>query len=86
MLPGAGWTDVEEVAERIRRLVSTSSVPTEVGPLQVPVSLAGLSWPAVDARDPEELLAKLDIALYQSKERGRDRLTMVAATRSPDLS
>ena len=77
ILPGAGSADVQSVADRIRRLVAASSVPSEVGPLQVTVSLGGLSWPDVVADRPEDLLEKLDAALYESKEHGRDRLTMV---------
>lgn len=81
ILPGAGRTDVEAVADRIRRLIAAFSTPTEVGPLHITVSLAGFSWPDVATDGPEDLLSKLDVALYESKEQGRDRLTMVDATR-----
>ncbi len=76
VLPGAGRADVEGVAERIRRSIAATSVSTEHARVQVTVSLGGVSWPDVDANGPDDLLEKLDDVLYQSKQAGRDRLTM----------
>jgi diguanylate cyclase (GGDEF)-like protein len=79
VLPGAGRTDVQGVGERIRRAIAAASVTTEHAQVQVTVSLGGVSWPDVDANGPDDLLERLDEVLYQSKQAGRDRLTMVPA-------
>lgn len=82
LLPGARATEVVIVAERVRHLVSAHPVSIGETCARVTVSLAGLSWPGVDVNGREEMLAKLDEALYQSKRRSRNVLTMVAPGRA----
>ena len=88
LLPGAGKADVQAIAERMRRLVGTLAVPVDNAFAKVTVSLGGLSWPETDAEGTVDLLAALDLALYNSKQAGRDRLTMAgpyepSASRTP---
>lgn len=59
-----------EVAERIRRLASDKSIPTESGPLIVTASIgiAGLK----DEESVTDLLKRADKALYEAKQSGRN--------------
>jgi two-component system, cell cycle response regulator len=76
LLPGAGVGDVEEIGERLRRCASSVTVPTGDGTANVTISLGGVSFPRTEASGPDDLLEQVDQAVYRSKERGRDRLTM----------
>jgi two-component system, cell cycle response regulator len=76
LLPGAGPRDVEHIGERLRRRVAAVAVPTAEGDVKITVSLGGASFPRTEASRPEDLLEKVDRAVYRSKEQGRDRLSM----------
>lgn len=76
LLPGAGGHDVEHIGERLRRRVAAVAVPTAEGDIEITVSLGGVSFPGTEASRPEELLEKVDQAVYRSKELGRNRLSM----------
>ncbi len=76
LLPGAGARDVEAIGERLRRCVSAAAVATAEGNVGITVSLGGVSFPRTEASRPEDLLEKVDRAVYRSKERGRDRFSM----------
>jgi diguanylate cyclase (GGDEF)-like protein/PAS domain S-box-containing protein len=61
------------VAERIRKSVAAASVTTADGEtIRVTISI-GLAALAADAA-PEQALASADAALYQAKDRGRNRI------------
>lgn len=80
ILRGAGPEEALEVAERVREAVEHTGVAhprTEPGVLTVSLGVAC----GLDA--PEELLARADVALYEAKEAGRNRV-MVADGGSPD--
>lgn len=78
ILPGATSIDAENVGRRIidtlRDDVDLNAVVTE----KVTISLGAASAYPIDLRDPAELLERADKALYQSKQQGRDRLTVAA--------
>ncbi|WP_275785728.1 sensor domain-containing diguanylate cyclase [Pararhizobium gei] len=60
------------VAEKIRILLASQSVPTEHGVLKVTASF-GVSSLSIVGRDIETLLAQADAAMYQAKNQGRNR-------------
>jgi len=69
------------LAERLREVVCRDPVPTEAGPLAVTISV-GIAH--VDRRGEHlrQLLARADAALYEAKERGRNRVAAARASES----
>lgn len=88
ILPGAGGADVAAVAERIRTRIATAAVPAQDLRVRVTVSLAALSWPTagLDVSGPDDLLTKLDEALYESKQSGRNTVTTAGPHTDPALA
>lgn len=77
ILPETTVAQAAEIAARLRsevELHAGSSVRTTEG-LQITSSF-GLAGLAADMRDPAELIDRADSALYQSKEGGRNRVTV----------
>jgi two-component system cell cycle response regulator len=64
------------VAERIRKIVEQYSFPGEEGPLHVTVSIGVAEFKPTRMRSASQLIAEADKALYQSKEMGRNRITV----------
>ena len=76
VLPGAGPGDVQEIGERIRRVIGAASVTSKDSTIQVTVSLGGACGPDSDCSSSEDLVSQADEALYAAKRAGRNRLTM----------
>jgi diguanylate cyclase (GGDEF)-like protein len=75
MLPGAGYADAMEIAERLREQVR------ERRPVGIEVSLSiGVAVADPGVVDTEDLLARADAALYAAKAEGRDRVYTDSAT------
>jgi len=74
LLPGATLDPTSTVAERIRRLVE--STPFNMGQTQIrmTVSLGISNFPAHRVRSKEELVKMADLALYEAKRGGRNRV------------
>jgi diguanylate cyclase (GGDEF)-like protein len=69
MLPGAGYEEAVEIAERLRVAVR------ERRPVGVSVSLSiGAAVAAEGPVDTEDMLSRADAALYAAKAEGRDRI------------
>jgi diguanylate cyclase (GGDEF)-like protein len=64
-----------DLAGRLHLSVSSHPIPTEAGQLPVTISV-GLACPDGDPQDLQKLLARADAALYQSKQAGRDRVSV----------
>jgi|GEM_PF-2548896 len=80
LLPGADRDAAERTAERIREVVSKQESDDTSGcKISVTVSIGGCIYP-LDAQSEIELLRKADIALYRSKDSGKNRVTFY----SPD--
>lgn len=64
------------VAERIRRSIEKHPFPGEEGPLHVTVSIGVAEFKPSRMRSASQLIAEADKALYQSKEMGRNRVSV----------
>ena len=65
--------DAVATAERLRRAVAPSPVPTGAGPLDVTVSV-GVTYLRADDPDLADVLARADRCLLQAKRAGRDQV------------
>jgi len=77
LLPGAQSSDAASIAERMRRAIADLAIPHEgskTGAVTLSIGIA-------DARPGredivEDLLARADAALYEAKQKGRDRIAV----------
>jgi diguanylate cyclase (GGDEF)-like protein len=74
ILVGGTHDQVTEVATRLLRS-NEESIATGSGPLQVTVSV-GMAVATGDDEPLESLIKRADVALYEAKGQGRDKLTM----------
>jgi diguanylate cyclase (GGDEF)-like protein len=65
-----------ELAERLRRAVATVAVPVRGGEQARATVSAGIATYPAGASDEAGLIEAADAALYESKRRGRDRVTI----------
>lgn len=68
--------DVIAIAERLRHDVEATSIALASGVIRVTISLGIASADVRDA-SPAHLAKRADMALYQSKEQGRNRSTLL---------
>jgi diguanylate cyclase (GGDEF)-like protein len=73
VLPGAGHSDLVQMAERVRRAVAETDIIESGQRIPVTVSVGGSGLPSDNATNAKDLIALADAALYASKESGRDR-------------
>ena len=66
----------QHIAERVRRAVTDTAVPTRDGSMTMSVSVGCTVRPPQDPSPVEELLERADQALLQSKAGGRNRVRM----------
>jgi diguanylate cyclase (GGDEF)-like protein len=82
LLPGCRADDAPAAAERLRLLLVGTPVPLPgIGPIRVTASLGVAAVEAGD-RSPDEILLRVDAALYAAKRAGRNR----TARWSPSLN
>lgn len=79
LLPDTDQEEAFEVAEAIRLAIAAHhfDVPTSQTPLQVTMSLGVACYPE-DANTATDLLHQADVAVYQAKMDGRNRVTCAA--------
>ena len=73
LLPQTDHAAARNVAERLRQAIIDQPIATEDGPLRLTVSLGLASLGSAPA-DLDELLRRADVALYQAKQNGRNRV------------
>ncbi|WP_106251021.1 GGDEF domain-containing protein [Allonocardiopsis opalescens] len=84
LLPKADLAEACRVAERLRNQVARMVLPAE-GPATVAVTISvGVALLRAHGRDLIELLAAADLALYQAKDAGRDRVSVPAQPTAAD--
>lgn len=73
ILPGCSRDNAMDLAERLRRRIS--SEPVDLGTTRIPITISlGLAmWQAGDEGDMQALLRAADAALYRAKRGGRNR-------------
>jgi len=75
ILPETGPEDGVETAERIRNQIAEKEMGSDGTPLRVTVSVGVASFPK-DGDDPHSLMKRADVALYEAKRRGRNRVVL----------
>ena len=80
LLPETEPEEAREAAERIRRLVEQTVVETAAGPVRATISLGIAPMPAV-AEGSATWLSEADIALYEAKNFGRNRVILAKPRR-----
>lgn len=83
MLPGATAAQAVEVAERLRGLIESNAGAAirDIPGIRITSSF-GVASIHNGAKDPAELIDQADNALYQSKQTGRNRVSLWAGERS----
>ena len=78
ILPGVDVKGALVVADRLLRKVDGYPFPSSNGgtPLHVTISIGVTEFDPESAYDPTEIIREADRALYQSKENGRNRVTV----------
>jgi len=76
ILPEVNLKGAVVVAERIRETIEAHSFSGEEGPLFVTVSIGVAEFKPARMRSASQLIADADKALYQSKEMGRNRVSV----------
>ena len=72
LLPDSATVDAVTVAERVRAAMADTPVPTDIGPIEVHVSI-GVATAAGGATTLRSLLSQADAALYTAKSHGRNQ-------------
>ena len=75
ILPGMSAEDAVKLAEALRLKVAQ----TEIGGLNVHISLGVAGYPAIHVAASDDLIAAADAALYRAKEGGRNRVVLAGA-------
>lgn len=75
MLPETGRDEAMSFAERIRRIVGDLRLEHEDSVIRVSVSGGIASVPEIEAKDPREMIELADLALYHSKNNGRNMVS-----------
>ena len=74
MMPETDLADGLAFAEKIREMIDTTPMETQIGPLHVTVSLGVASVPHSRIHSAKELIIAADKALYRAKRNGRNQV------------
>jgi diguanylate cyclase (GGDEF)-like protein len=75
--PNVGIQECSLFAERIRKLVEQVRVPVDGKVMQITISAGVSSW-TPDSKHVEQMLGQADVALYEAKNGGRNRVVNFA--------
>jgi len=70
---------LKKITERLRKAISGIPFKTDAGPLDISISLGGITSEYKADMTAEELIKLSDQALYQAKSKGRDRAETIDA-------
>lgn len=73
VLPGSDALGAPGVAERIRKVIESQPIPTQVGEVRLTASFGVAVGDSRNPLDMETLLRAADAALYRAKDQGRNR-------------
>jgi diguanylate cyclase (GGDEF)-like protein len=82
ILSGAGLEESAMIAERIRRLVESTPVQMEQAQINLTVSLGISNFPIHRPQSKEELVKMADLALYEAKRGGRNKVCIFSPERA----
>lgn len=74
LLPGSSLAGTRQVAERLRRTIAELRVPCGPGSACSVTTSIGIAAVTADSADWQDLLKRADLALYQAKAAGRNRV------------
>lgn len=77
LMPSTTADGAQQACERLRQIISSNPAPTRIGPVPLTVSLGVTSATPADT-GVDDLLSRADHALYESKHRGRNRVTLAS--------
>jgi len=83
VIPTCRREHVENIAERLRMIISDSPVDTESGKLPISISVGGTSSELSPSVSGKALIDASDQALYQAKKAGRDRAMILDPEPTP---
>ena len=75
--PETSAEELQQAAERFRKLIGGEDIATDIGPLTVTASLGAAFTASVGPETGKSLYEVADKALYESKSGGRDRVTVI---------
>lgn len=75
--PETSAEEMQQAAERFRKLIGGEAIATDVGPLTVTASVGAVFTASVGSETAKSLYEVADKALYESKSGGRDRVTVI---------
>ncbi|GEM_PF-234918 len=84
LLPEVGKEGAFEVAERIRRLVTTKTLNANADGVSITVSIGIATFPE-HGDTPKALIASADSALYHAKRKGRNRVILADSHLQSDI-
>ncbi len=74
ILPGADFSAIKVVGEKVRRVIEESSVKHGEQEVKVTVSIGGSSSPETECESFEQLVNNADDNLYEAKDTGRNKV------------
>jgi diguanylate cyclase (GGDEF)-like protein len=74
LLPDTSVAEAQNIAERIRHRWQKSPIPTTAGGVSVTVSIGVVEFTQAENENFFDLVERADLALYQAKEMGRNRV------------
>ncbi len=77
LMPGTSSPEAKVIAERIQEALAAASVVTDAGPVRQTVSTGLATWDGSESA--EALERRADLAMYEAKRRGRNRVVVATA-------
>jgi diguanylate cyclase (GGDEF)-like protein len=77
VLPETALTEAVQVAERLRIAISELRIPADHNEIRLTISLGVATYPHPKVRTVDNLILEADRALYNAKEKGRNRVETI---------